>query len=169
MSHKLDIGPSYGMLLDVSQFYRGNSCPVLEMKTWWQSKFVLHFSVLRFLLRWTLPSITDMSCIFTGSHTETAVTLGLYGILHSGRNVGNLRMCPSGLDLGCWESTMTFRHAAAKQLVCSLKNKKPTRCHLLFYCTSYRLNMFRALLCPSSAVHDYNVDYHIGRSILGLL
>jgi len=31
-----------------------------------------------------------------------------------------------------------------------LKNKKPTRCHLLFYCTSYRLNMFRALLCPSS-------------------
>jgi len=29
-----------------------------------------------------------------------------------------------------------------------LKNKKPTRCHLLFYCFSYTLNMFRALLCP---------------------
>ena len=49
-----------------------------------------------------------------------------------------------------------------------LKNKKPTR-HLLFYCTSYRLNMFRALLCPSSGAHDYNVDYHIGRIIFGLL
>jgi len=37
------------------------------------------------------------------------------------------------------------------------------RCHLLFDCTSYRLNMFRALLCPSSGARDYNVDYHIGR------
>ena len=31
-----------------------------------------------------------------------------------------------------------------------LKIKKPTRCHLLFYFTSYRLDMFRELLCPSS-------------------
>ena len=46
---------------------------------------------------------------------------------------------------------------------------KPTRCHLLFYCTSYRLNMFRALLCPSSGARYYNVDYHIGRFVLGLL
>ena len=29
--------------------------------------------------------------------------------------------------------------------------------------------MFRALLCPSSAASDYNVDYHIGRFVLGLL
>jgi len=29
--------------------------------------------------------------------------------------------------------------------------------------------MFRALLCPSSGAHDYNVDYHIGRLILDLL
>jgi len=28
--------------------------------------------------------------------------------------------------------------------------------------------MFRALLCPSSGAHDYNVDYHIGRFVLGL-
>jgi len=44
--------------------------------------------------------------------------------------------------------------------------KKPARCHLLFYCTSYRLNMFRALLCPSSGARDCNVDYHIGRFVL---
>jgi len=50
-----------------------------------------------------------------------------------------------------------------------MKNKKPTRCHLLFYCTSYRLNMFQTLLCPSSGARDYDVDYHIGRIVLGLL
>ena len=38
----------------------------------------------------------------------------------------------------------------------------------LFYYTSYMLNMFRALLCPSSVARDYNVDYHIGRFGLGL-
>jgi len=29
--------------------------------------------------------------------------------------------------------------------------------------------MFRALLCPSSWARDYDVDYHIGRIVLGLL
>jgi hypothetical protein len=29
--------------------------------------------------------------------------------------------------------------------------------------------MFRALLCPSSGAHDYNVDYHVGLFVLGLL
>jgi len=29
--------------------------------------------------------------------------------------------------------------------------------------------MFRALLCLSSGADDYNVDYHIGRFVLGLL
>jgi len=29
--------------------------------------------------------------------------------------------------------------------------------------------MFRSLLCPSSGALDYNVDYHIGRFVLGLL
>ena len=51
----------------------------------------------------------------------------------------------------------------------NLMNKKPARCHLLFYCTSYRLNMFRALLCPSSGARDCDVDYHIGRFDLGLM
>ena len=40
---------------------------------------------------------------------------------------------------------------------------------LVFYCTYYRLNMFRALLCPSSGALDYDVDYNIGRSVLGFL
>jgi len=29
--------------------------------------------------------------------------------------------------------------------------------------------MFRALLCPSSGTRNYDVDYHIGRFVLGLL
>jgi len=29
--------------------------------------------------------------------------------------------------------------------------------------------MFRALLCPSSGANDYDVDYHIGGIVLGLL
>jgi len=29
--------------------------------------------------------------------------------------------------------------------------------------------MFRALLCPSSGARDYDVDYHIGSFVLGLL
>jgi len=29
--------------------------------------------------------------------------------------------------------------------------------------------MFRALLCPSSGARDYDVVYHIGRVVLGLL
>jgi len=29
--------------------------------------------------------------------------------------------------------------------------------------------MFRALLWPSSGARDYNVDYYIGRFVLGLL
>ena len=53
--------------------------------------------------------------------------------------------------------------------LCVTEEQKPTRCHLLFYCTSYRLNMFQALLCPSPGARDYNVDYHIGRFVRGLL
>ena len=35
---------------------------------------------------------------------------------------------------------------------------EPTRCYLLFYCISYRLNMFRALLCPSSRAQAYSLQ-----------
>jgi hypothetical protein len=44
--------------------------------------------------------------------------------------------------------------------------KKPTKFHLVFYCTSYRFNMFQALLCPSSGAGDYDVVYHIGCVLL---
>ena len=40
---------------------------------------------------------------------------------------------------------------------------------MIFYFTSCRLNMFQALLCPSTGAHDYGVVYHTGRVVLGLL
>ena len=49
------------------------------------------------------------------------------------------------------------------------EEKTHTRCHFIFYCNSYKLNMFRALLCPSSGGRDYDVVYHIGRVVLNLL
>ena len=39
-----------------------------------------------------------------------------------------------------------------------LKNKKPTWCHLLFYFTSYVLNLFRTLIYLSSGSCDYSVE-----------
>ena len=39
-----------------------------------------------------------------------------------------------------------------------LKNKRPTWCHLLFYFTSYVVNMFRTLIYPSSGACDYSVE-----------
>jgi len=42
------------------------------------------------------------------------------------------------------------------------------RCYLFYY-TYDTLNMFRALLCPSSGAHEYSADYHMGRPVLGLL
>ena len=38
------------------------------------------------------------------------------------------------------------------------KNKRPAYCHLLFYFTSYVLNMFRTLKYPSSGACDYSVE-----------
>ena len=35
-----------------------------------------------------------------------------------------------------------------------MKNERPTWCHLLFNFTSYVLNMFRTLICPSSGACD---------------
>jgi len=52
---------------------------------------------------------------------------------------------------------------------CNIVITEEYKSHLLHYCTSYRLNMFRALLCPSAGARDYDVDYHIGRFVLGLL
>jgi hypothetical protein len=40
-------------------------------------------------------------------------------------------------------------------IVSPRREEKPTRCHWMFYCTYNMLNMFRALLCPSSGAREY--------------
>ena len=39
-----------------------------------------------------------------------------------------------------------------------MKNKRPNSCHLLFYFTSYVLDMFRTLIYPSSGACEYSVE-----------
>ena len=39
-----------------------------------------------------------------------------------------------------------------------VENKRPTWCHLLFYFTSYMLNIFRTLIYPSSGPCDCSVE-----------
>jgi surface polysaccharide O-acyltransferase-like enzyme len=36
-----------------------------------------------------------------------------------------------------------------------VERRKPSRCYWMFYCTYNLLNVFRALLCPSSGARDY--------------
>jgi len=48
-----------------------------------------------------------------------------------------------------------------------LKNKRPTWCQLLFYFTSYVLNMFRKLIYPSSGACDYSVELPHWSIVLG--
>jgi len=45
-----------------------------------------------------------------------------------------------------------------RALLWELKSKRPIWCHLLFYFTSYVLNMFRTLIYPSSGACDYSVE-----------
>ena len=44
------------------------------------------------------------------------------------------------------------------KLTILFEEKKPTWCHLLFYFTSYMLNMFRTLIYPPSGACDYSVE-----------
>ena len=76
-------------------------------------------------------------------------------------------VCQSIVISAPWFTSFSNDHpfsTTSHKQMCGLKNKKPTRCHLLFYGASYRLNMFRALLCPSSGARDNNVNYHIGKA-----
>jgi len=54
------------------------------------------------------------------------------------------------------ESTVPNEHSKTNDTW--LKNKRPTWCHLLFYFTSYALNIFRTLIYPSSLACDYSVE-----------
>jgi len=49
----------------------------------------------------------------------------------------------------------------------AVENKRPTWCHLLFYFTSYMLNMFQTLIYPSSEAYDYSAELPHWSCVLG--
>ena len=57
-----------------------------------------------------------------------------------------------------FESNKRFSLTHKKSIFTHLKNERPTRCHLLFYFTSYVLNMSRTLIYPSSGACDCVVE-----------
>jgi len=48
-----------------------------------------------------------------------------------------------------------------------IENKRPTLCHLLFYFTSYVLNMFRTLIYPLSGAYNHSVELPHWSCVLG--
>jgi hypothetical protein len=66
-------------------------------------------------------------------------------------------------------NALSYLMCVGPRIIVITEEYEPSRHHLLSYCTAYKLNMFRTLLCPSSGARDYNVDYHIGRLVLVML
>ena len=68
---------------------------------------------------------------------------------------------PFNKDIGHLQSLVTYffftRHLDLN-MVLKLKNERPTWCHLLYYFTSYVLNMLPALIYPSSGACDCGVE-----------
>ena len=63
-----------------------------------------------------------------------------------------------------WSSGTQRLEKHKTETVWMLKNERPTWCHLLFYFTSYVLNMFRTLIYPSSVACDCVVELPHGSS-----
>ena len=133
-------------LFITSQFLRCSI--ILQSVTAWRTFFT--YQSISFQVHGKLPSV--MSLGSTKRHQTTP-----HCILPQLRSAQLRVLIP-------WSSVIL-----GKQTVLQLKNKKPTKYHLLIYCTSYRLNMVQALLCPSSGARDCTVDYHNGLFVLGLL
>ena len=72
------------------------------------------------------------------------------------------------LRLFCWIGRIFFRSLCVGVSVwLGWSGIRVAGWRLLFYFTSYVLDMFRTLIYPSSGACDYSVDYHIGRIVLG--
>ena len=63
--------------------------------------------------------------------------------------------CLCSMDRASYNMAIIIQQVATEY---NLKNKRPTWCHLLFYFTSYVLNVFRTLIYPSSGACDYSFE-----------
>ena len=92
-----------------------------------------------------------LGCWLSGVSCRAAGCASRKGMLHEVQNPSFwthtlLPLCSMQIREGCVTSKtqLTFR-----------REEKPTRRHCMLYCTYNVLNMFRALLCPSSGALDY--------------
>jgi len=101
-----------------------------------------------------LPLCSSLQCHWHALDTSYWIHYHLYRLIHV-----NYR--PSSFTFGLQPFAYLF------ELFGLLKSKRPTWCHLLFYFTSYVLNMFRTLIYPSSGACDYSVELPHWSIVLG--
>ena len=83
-----------------------------------------------------------------------------YFYLHRGHSAGKYlyRISEGKFPIvwpnGRWKGVGTRKNLKDLNIKLKLTNEKPTWCHLLYYFTSYALNMFRTLIYPSSGACD---------------
>ena len=65
---------------------------------------------------------------------------------------------PQCTCMDCLSEFLILLACVIQTVIVWLKNEKPTWCHLLFYFTSYVLNMFRTLIYPPSGACDCIFD-----------
>ena len=106
-------------------------------------------SVVIFIAAATFPHCGDKKCL---------LNFGLSPVFDASTSALWLYVLREfGLDHFKNVANKVFTRTKKKGIV-YLKNKRPTWCHLLFYFTSYVLNMFRTLIYPSSETCDYSVE-----------
>ena len=87
-----------------------------------------------------------------------------YLYLHRGHSAGKyfFRISEGKVPIvwpnGRWKGVGTRKNLKDLNIKLKLTNEKPTWCHLLYYFTSYALNMFRTWIFPSSGACDCVVE-----------
>ena len=110
-----------------------------------------------------IAHICEMSSAYSTEHTVSSrLYLRHPQVTHKRIHYCIVRYIPRGYYNDGLTSHTVMKGGTEMQITTSitviLKNKRPTWCHLLFYFTSYVLNMFRTLIYPSSGACDYSVE-----------
>ena len=118
---------------------------LLQGKFWWmQIRLIVRSFIFRETLQTCLRKIIFLLRLIPLCYVikDRRAATGIVAILH-------LLLIPEIVSILCLLDRVSLWQ---------LKNKRPTWCHLLFYFTSYVLNMFRTLIYPSSGACDYSVE-----------
>ena len=67
--------------------------------------------------------------------------------------------CMFSFELLMMDGKTRLKHVKrVTEINCETEEWKPTICHLLLYSTTYRLNMFRTILCPSATTERQRIS-----------